>query len=71
MTVVGQDAALLDALGTALCVMGPEASLAFLETRPERMVMAVWRSDGETCTVVTNMDRDTLTLPDPAYQLAE
>ena len=71
VTVVGQDAALLDALGTALCVMGPEASLAFLETRPERMVMAVWRSDGETCTVVTNMDRDTLTLPDPAYQLAE
>ncbi len=69
VTLIGQDAALLDAMGTALCILGPEAALAFLEERPEQMVMAVWRSDSDQYTVVTNMDPAGLTLPDPAYRL--
>lgn len=68
VTVLGEDAALLDALGTALCVMGPERAAAFLGDRPERMIMAVWRSDSDRCAVVTNMPENELELPDPAYQ---
>ena len=69
VTLTGGEAALLDALGTALCVMGPEAALAFIEDRPERMIMALWQSDQDTYTVITNMDANSLELPDPAYQM--
>ena len=69
VTIIGEEAARLDALGTALCVMGPAAALAFMEDRPEQMIMALWQSDQDTYEVITDMDADSLELPDPAYQL--
>ena len=71
MTLVGEEAALLDALGTALCVMGPKEAARFLTDRSEKMVMALWHSDSDDYKVVTNMPSDELELPDPAYQIVE
>ena len=68
VTVIGAEAAVLDALGTALCVMGPEEAQAFMEDRPEQMLMVAWRSDSDRYEVVTNMPEGSLELPDPAYQ---
>ena len=71
VTLVGEEAALLDALGTALCVMGPKEAARFLTDRSEKMVMALWHSDSDDYKVVTNMPSDELELPDPAYQIVE
>ena len=68
VTLVGEQAALLDALGTAVCVMGPDGALCFLTGRQERMVMALWQSGWANYEVVTNMPEGSLELPDPAYQ---
>jgi len=48
-TVTGQDAALLDALGTAVCVSGSVPGEGFLEGLIGRYVLVTWRSDtGQT-----------------------
>ncbi len=70
VTLMGKEAAVLDALGTALCVMGSEEALRCLADRDEQMIMALWQSGSDTYEVVTNMPADSLELPDPAYHLA-
>lgn len=58
MTVLGEDAALCDALSTALCVMGPEEAIAFLnreEYLPLSYVMILFSGDRDFCEVVTDL----------------
>jgi len=63
VTLLCHSAALGDALSTALCLMGPEEALRFLEGRDMRMVMAVCRDGEEEIEVVSNAERGAVTLP--------
>ena len=67
MTVLGDNAALCDALSTALCVMGPEDAIEFMN-RPRmaeyRYLMILYSSRSDTCEIVTN-------LPDRQYALMD
>ena len=67
VTLLGESAALNDALSTALCLMGPEDALSFLENRDEKMVMAVYCAGQEELEVVSNMPRDQVEIPDASY----
>ena len=62
VTLLGESAAMGDALSTALCLMGPEAALRFLEGREEKMVMAVCRSGETLVEVVSNLPREAVEL---------
>lgn len=67
VTLLGESAALGDALSTALCLMGPRETLAFLENREEKMVMAVYRTGEDDPEVAANMDMDEMELTDEGY----
>ena len=65
-TLLGDDAALCDALTTALLVMGPEDAMDYLKRNGETAAALVaFRSDAETCDVMGDMPG--LTISDPAY----
>ncbi len=69
VTLLGESAALNDALTTALCLMGPARALSFLEGRDDTMVMAVWQNGQDRLEVISNRP-DQLELLDSAYLLA-
>ena len=71
MTVIGKEAAALDALSTALCVMGPDEASHFMTCRSECMIMAVWHSDSEDLHVLTHLRPDGFELLDSHYRFAE
>lgn len=69
VSLMGDSAALGDALTTALCLMGPRKALAFLNGREEKMVMAVYSSEEEYFEIVTNLPQEDITILDDAYLL--
>ncbi len=71
VTVIGKEAAALDALSTALCVMGPDEASHFMTCRSECMIMAVWHSDSEDLHVLTHLPPDGFELLDSHYRFAE
>lgn len=67
VTLLGESAALNDALSTALCLMGPRDALAFLQDREEQMVMALYRTGEDRLEVVSNMPREQVEILDAQY----
>ena len=67
VTLMGENAALLDALGTALCVMGPEEAVRRMNSQDERIIMVLWRSDRTDYEVISTLPEGTWELLDPAY----
>ena len=67
VTLLGESAALNDALSTALCLMGPEDALEFLRGRNEQMVMAVYRTGEDRLEVVSNMSAEQVEILDEQY----
>lgn len=68
MTVMGENAALCDALSTALCVMGADETMAFMK-RPEMedydYLMILYSDDLEYCEIVTDLPGEQYELLDP------
>ena len=67
VTLLGESAAMGDALSTALCLMGPRKALAFLADRDEKMMMTVYRTGAEYLEIVSNMDEEETELLDGGY----
>ncbi len=67
VSLLADSAALGDALTTALCLMGPEDALRFLDGRAEKMVMAVYRDGREELELVTNMAPEAFRVLDGGY----
>ena len=70
VTLLGESAAMNDALSTALCLMGPQKALDFLQLRQERMVMAVYKTGESTLEVVSNLPREAVEILDESYRWA-
>ena len=70
VTLLGESAALLDAFGTALCVMGPEEALRWVSRRDGQAIMVVWQSGVPDYEVISTLPEGTWELLDPAYHLA-
>lgn len=69
-TMIGENAALCDALTTALLVMGPEDATAYLERMGEKnAALVAFRDDRETLEVLGALPDMTIT--DPAYYFTE
>lgn len=69
-TLLCDSAAYGDALTTALCIMGAERAAAFLQEHDVgQAVLTQYQSNLDTFAVVSNANRDSLTLTDPAYHL--
>lgn len=61
-----------DALTTALCLMGPQGAVEYVNKnlREHSIVMVLYRADLECYEVVTNIPEENLSLMDEAYRLA-
>lgn len=72
VTALGGSAAYDDALTTALCIMGLEDALRYINQKLEnhRIALILYHSEKEYYDIVTNLESDTLTINDPAYRLA-
>ena len=70
VTVLGQSAALCDALSTALCVLGPEEAIRLME-RPElsgyRYMMILYRDGADHCELVTDLPAQRYAVLDPEH----
>lgn len=68
-TLLSPGAARSDALTTALCVMGPENAIAYINQhlREYPVVMALYEAGQPFCEVVTNMTQDGCIIEDTAY----
>ena len=72
VTLLSGSAAEDDAYTTALCLMGPQGALDFLNAKlPERdWLMVLYRADKSSYQVLTNLDDSRLTILDEAYVLS-
>ena len=71
-TVLGEDAAVCDALSTALCVMGPERAVMFMngsEYRDYSYLLILYSDDLPYCEIVTDLPGERYVVLDPAHFL--
>ncbi|MBQ2991418.1 MAG: FAD:protein FMN transferase [Clostridia bacterium] len=61
-----------DALTTALCLMGPQGAIDYINKnlREHSVALVLYRADQNTYEVVTNIGENGLEILDPAYRLA-
>ncbi len=69
VTLMSESAAEDDALTTALCLMGLDAALEYLNEAAQDIVLVYYRSDSDRYEVVTNLPEERITLLDAAYVL--
>lgn len=72
VTLLSGSAAEDDALTTALCLMGPQKAIDFINKnlREHSVIMVLYRADQSNYEVVTNLSQSDLRITDEAYHLA-
>jgi len=72
ITLLSSSAARSDAITTALCLMHPQEAVDFIHDhlQNDSVIITLYASESDTLEVMHNLDADSITLTDPAYQLA-